>query len=295
MNSRSWDAAAAAVAPLGTALSSEQILLLWKLHNEPVLCFDGDTAGQRAQLRALERILPVLEPGRTVRLAVLPNGKDPDDLIGASGPDEFRRVILTARSLVDSLWGRLQSEFELTQPESRAQFWQAVRRHVRSIGNNQVRSAYGDEIESRIALMRNKTRGDASMFALQRAKRPQTGLMNRHRALLALILEHPTMISANFEALSMLDSGDEKLETLKKALIDAVIRDPDLDVIAIRDHLEGLNLGGVLALLTGNDMKARLPFDPAAISTEKAELYFSELLELVDGRSGLFSNSGRKK
>ena len=286
---------AAAVAPLGTALTPEQILLLWKLHNEPVLCFDGDTAGQRAQMRALERILPVLEPGRSVRLAVLPDGKDPDDLIGAFGPDEFRKVILNARSLVDSLWERMKSQYELAQPESRAQFWQAVRRHVRSIGNNQVRSAYGDEIESRIALMRNKTRGDASMSVLQRAKRPQTGLVNRHRALLALILEHPTMISANFEALSMLDSGDEKLETLKKALIDAVIRDPDLDVIAIRDHLEGLKLGDVLALLTGNDMKARLPFDPAAISAEKAELYFSELLELVDGRSGLFSNSGPKK
>ena len=103
------------------------------------------------------------------------------------------------------------------------------------------------------------------------------------------------MISANFEALSMLDSGDEKLETLKKALIDAVIRDPDLDVVAIRDHLERLNLGDVVALLTGDDMKARLPFDPDAISSEKAELYFNELLELVDGRSGLFSNSSSNK
>ena len=287
--------AAAAVAPLGTALTPEQILLLWKLHNEPVLCFDGDVAGQRAQLRALERILPVLEPGRSVRLAALPNGKDPDDLIGASGPDAFRKVVSTARSLVDTLWESLQSEYELSQPEARAQFWQAVRRHVRSIGNNQVRSAYGDEIESRIALMRNQTRGVASMFVPRRAQRPQTGLVNRHRALMALLLAHPTMVSANFEALSMLDSGDKKLESLKKALIDAVIRDPDLDVVAIRDHLEGLNLGAVLALLTGDDMKARLPFDPDAISSEKAELYFNELLELVDGRSGLFSNSGSNK
>ena len=149
-----------------------------------MLCFDGDVAGQRAQLRALERILPVLEPGRSVRLAALPNGKDPDDLIGGSGPDAFRKVISTARSLVDTLWESLQSEYEVSQPEARAQFWQAVRRHVRSIGNNQVRSAYGDEIESRIALMRNKTRGDASMFVLQRARRPQTGLVNRHLSLI---------------------------------------------------------------------------------------------------------------
>ena len=287
--------AAAAVAPLGTALTPEQILLLWKLHNEPVLCFDGDVAGQRAQLRALERILPVLEPGRSVRLAALPDGKDPDDLIRASGPDAFRKVVSTARSLVDTLWEGLQSEYELSQPEARAQFWQAVRRHVRSIGNNQVRSAYGDEIESRIALMRNQTRGVASTFVPRRAQRPQTGLINRHRALVALMLAHPTMVSANFEALSMLDSGDKKLESLKKALVDAVIRDPDLDVVAIRDHLERLNLGDVVALLTGDDMKARLPFDPDAISSEKAELYFNELLELVDGRSGLFSNSSSNK
>ena len=109
--------AAAAVAPLGTALTSEQILLLWKLHNEPVLCFDGDVAGQRAQMRALERILPVLEPGRSVRLAVLPSGKDPDDLIEASGPNAFLKVVSAARSLIDSLWEGLQSEYNLNQPE----------------------------------------------------------------------------------------------------------------------------------------------------------------------------------
>jgi len=143
--------AAAAVAPLGTALTPEQIALLWKLHDEPVLCFDGDAAGQRAQTRALERILPLLEPGRSARLAVLPEGKDPDDLIAASGPEGFRKVIGTARSFIDSLWEQVQAEFDIRQPEARAQFWQAVRGHVRSIGNNQVRSAYGDEIESRIA------------------------------------------------------------------------------------------------------------------------------------------------
>ena len=138
-------------------------MLLWKLHNEPVLCFDGDAAGQRAQIRALERILPVLEPGRSARLAVLPNGKDPDDLIETFGPEEFCRVISNARSLCDSLWDSLQGSYNLDQPELRAQFWQSVRGHVRTIGNNQVRSAYGDEIENRIALMRNLTRGDASI------------------------------------------------------------------------------------------------------------------------------------
>ncbi len=287
--------AAAAVAPLGTALTPEQIALLWKLHDEPVLCFDGDAAGQRAQTRALERILPLLEPGRSARLAVLPEGKDPDDLIAASGPEGFRKVIGTARSLVDSLWEQSQAEFDIRQPEARAQFWQAVRGHVRSIGNNQVRSAYGDEIESRIAAMRNQIRGISSMVAPRRASRPQTGLINRHRAVVALLLAHPSLVSANFEALSMLDSGDQSLESLKKALIDAVIRDPDLDAEAINYHLKGLNLDDVLAAVTGDDMKARLPFDPRQLSNDKAAIHLDELLQLVGGKSGLFSQAGTPK
>ena len=287
--------AAAAVAPLGTALTPEQIALLWKLHDEPVLCFDGDAAGQRAQTRALERILPLLEPGRSARLAVLPEGKDPDDLIAASGPEGFRKVIGTARSLIDSLWEQVQAEFDIRQPEARAQFWQAVRGHVRSIGNNQVRSAYGDEIESRIAAMRNQIRGISSMVAPRRASRPQTGLINRHRAVVALLLAHPSMVSANFEALSMLDSGDQSLESLKKALIDAVIRDPDLDAEAINYHLKGLNLDDVLAAVTGDDMKARLPFNPRQLSNDKAAIHLDELLQLVGGKSGLFSQAGTPK
>jgi DNA primase len=287
--------AAAAVAPLGTALTPEQIALLWKLHDEPVLCFDGDAAGQRAQTRALERILPLLEPGRSARLAVLPEGKDPDDLIAASGPEGFRKVIGTARSLIDSLWEQVQAEFDIRQPEARAQFWQAVRGHVRSIGNNQVRSAYSDEIESRIAAMRNQIRGISSMVAPRRASRPQTGLINRHRAVVALLLAHPSLVSANFEALSMLDSGDQSLESLKKALIDAVIRDPDLDAEAINYHLKGLNFDDVLAAVTGDDMKARLPLDPRQLSNDKAAIHLDELLQLVGGKSGLFSQAGTPK
>jgi DNA primase len=287
--------AAAAVAPLGTALTPEQITLLWKLHNEPVLCFDGDSAGQRAQARALERILPLLEPGRSARLALLPEGKDPDDLIAASGPEGFRKLIGTARSLVDSLWELTQAEFDTRQPEARAQFWQAVRGHVRSIGNNQVRSAYGDEIEARIAAMRNQIRGISSMVAPRRASRPQTGLINRHRAVVALLLAHPSLVSANFEVLSMLHSGDQSLESLKKALIDAVIRDPDLDAAAINYHLQELNLGDVLAVVMGDDMKARLPFDPSQLSNDKAAMHLDELLQLVGGRSGLFSQAGTLK
>ena len=282
---------AAAVAPLGTALTPEQIALLWKLHDEPILCFDGDAAGQKAQLRALERILQLLEPGRSVRFSMLPAGKDPDDVLGESGPEGLSKILGSARALVDVMWTTTLARYDTEQPETRAQFWQSVRGLVRSIGNNQVRGAYGDEIESRIAAMRSQTRGQTKIFMAQRAIRPATGLMHRHRAILALILAHPTLIHANFEALSMLEIADQKLDHVKKAVIDAVISEPDLDVEALNYHLQSSDLGKVIEDLTGNDMKARLPFDPYALAPERASAHLEELLGLVDGKSGLFSKT----
>ncbi len=81
---------AGALAPLGTALTEQQIALIWKLHDEPVLCFDGDKAGQKAAMRAIERILPVLEPGKSVRIAVMPEGKDPDDILRHEGAEALK-------------------------------------------------------------------------------------------------------------------------------------------------------------------------------------------------------------
>ena len=292
---------ASAVAPLGTALTEEQIALLWKLHDEPILCFDGDAAGQRAQMRALERILPVLEPGKSARLALLPEGKDPDDVLKQGGNDAFLKVLATARSLVDSLWDNLAATHDLRQPESRAQFWQSLRNMVREISNNQVRSAYSDEIESRIAAMRNAGRGvgrgggrggvQAGAIRPRMAKRPSTGMINRHRAVVAMILAHPSLIAGQYEDLLVIESTDARLESLKKAAIDAVITDPDLDAAALNHHLQGLNYSEELAVLSGDEMKARLACDPMTLSGNDAARQLTELLSLVMGKSGVYSNA----
>jgi DNA primase len=287
---------ATAVAPLGTALTEEQIGLLWKLHDEPVLCFDGDAAGQRAQARALERLLPQLQPGKSARLAVLPAGQDPDDLLQSEGGDGLLKVLSTARSLVDSLWTITGDQHDLRQPEQRAQFWQAIRDQIRQIGHGQVRGAFSDEIEARIAAMRTagRTRGAGGAFgglARPRVRRPAAGAIHRHRAICALILAHPELVPDMFESLLAIDSGDAGLEALKKAVIDAVIRDPDLDAAALRHHLNGLNLGEAIGVLEGDEMKARMPFDPGKISGTDAGQHLKELLQLVGGSSGLFSSA----
>ncbi|MGB0161720.1 MAG: DNA primase, partial [Candidatus Puniceispirillaceae bacterium] len=256
---------------------------------------DGDAAGQRAQARALERLLPQLQPGKSARLAVLPSGQDPDDLLQSEGGDGLLKVLSMARSLIDSLWAIMGDQHDLRQPEQRAQFWQAVRDQVRQIGHGQVRGAFSDEIEARIATMRAAGRtggraGPYSGLARPRVRRPAAGAIHRHRAICALIMAHPELVPDMFESLLGIDSGDSGLEALKKAAIDAVIRDPDLDAAALRHHLNGLNLAEAIGVLEGDEMKARMPFDPGKISGADAGQHLQELLQLVGGASGLFSS-----
>ena len=96
----------ATVAPLGTALTSEQLGLLWRMSDEPMLCFDGDAAGRRAAYRAADLALPLLKPGKSLKFASLPEGQDPDDLVRSGGREAIADIIGAARPLADVLWMR---------------------------------------------------------------------------------------------------------------------------------------------------------------------------------------------
>ena len=108
------------VAPLGTALTEDQLKLLWRFAPEPILCFDGDTAGRKAADRAIEIALPWLKPGQSVAFAFLPEGVDPDDLIRQQGASAVSDVLAKTRPLVDVLWERELRSGTFTTPEQRA-------------------------------------------------------------------------------------------------------------------------------------------------------------------------------
>ncbi len=110
----------AAVAPLGTALTEDQLDRVWRLAEEPVLCFDGDTAGLRAAHRALDLALPKLAPGRTLRFAMLPAGQDPDDLLSRGGADALKALLARTIGVADLLWQRELAAGPLDTPERRA-------------------------------------------------------------------------------------------------------------------------------------------------------------------------------
>ena len=275
---------AGALAPLGTAMTEQQIALAWKLHDEPILCFDGDKAGQQAAMRAIERILPVLEPGKSVRIAVMPQGKDPDDILRHEGSEAFKAIISTASSLADALWERSAETFGLDEPGQRAAFFQQLRDKVRTIAHNQTRQAYGDEIEHRIQSLRASLRGGTGgkQTAMRRIVRPQTGSKARLSAMLAILISHPEKIADIYEDLAMVDfgrvSGDFRLEELKKEMLDLVIHDPDLDAQALWHHLNEKGHGQTLSHLTSNDMIARLGSHPKDMATQKVGTLLEELL-----------------
>ncbi len=139
-----------AVAPLGTALTADQIQLLWRMAPEPILCFDGDTAGQKAAHRAVDTVLPHLKPGNSLTFAFLPDGLDPDDLIRQSGNEAMASVLDGARPLADVLFDRELASGDWTTPERRAQLELQTQALVAKIADERVRSQYEREMRSRL-------------------------------------------------------------------------------------------------------------------------------------------------
>jgi DNA primase len=143
----------AAVAPLGTALTADQLLLLWRMADEPMLCFDGDDPGRRAAYRAIDLALPLLRPGKSLKFATLPQGQDPDDLLRAGGREAIAEVVGAARPLAHVLWTRELEAANLDTPERRAAFEARLGQAVAAIGDEAVRRHYRREFGERLRRM----------------------------------------------------------------------------------------------------------------------------------------------
>jgi DNA primase len=139
-----------AVAPLGTALTPEQLKLLWRMADEPILCFDGDLAGQKAACRAVDTALPHLAPGKSLSFVFLPEGQDPDDMLRNSGAETLRGALKATRPLIDVLWAKELSAGEWTTPERRAALEQRLISLTESIANTVIRGHYLRELKQRL-------------------------------------------------------------------------------------------------------------------------------------------------
>jgi|GEM_PF-67940 len=279
----------AAVAPLGTALTEDQLALLWRVSPEPVLCFDGDAAGQRAAFRTIDRALPKVAPGRTLRFAALPDKLDPDDLIRDRGAAAMVEVLDQASPMSEMLWRRELEREALDTPERRAGLRARLRAAVKEIVDADVRNAYIYDIKSRLDALygdanpqpRDEWRGQKQFYGKSgsggsgargggrpggkgdwRNPPPRASLElknitassrirpdRRIRDILLEAVRRPHLVPEGAEMLAALVIQDADLDSLRHALLDAFHFGDPIDVIGLRRHLLGRGADSAAALL----------------------------------------------
>ena len=159
----------ATVAPLGTALTTDQLALVWRMADEPILCFDGDDAGRRAAYRAVDLALPLLKPGKSLKFAALPDGQDPDDLARSGGRAAIEDVLAAARPLAHVLWARESEAGPFDTPERRAALEARIAQVTATIADEAVRRYYKQDFVARLR----------QMFAPQRFAAKEVGAPRR--------------------------------------------------------------------------------------------------------------------
>jgi DNA primase len=257
------------VAPLGTALTEEQLALLWRMADEPILCFDGDKAGRRAAYRAVDLALPALAAGKSVRFALLPEGQDPDDLARSGGTSAIEKVVASARPLVDILWAReVEAAGQLDTPERRAALDRRLKEALAPMQDETLKRYYREEIQSRLAgLSPAPASGGFAGGRRARWEKPgpqpsripagfkvSAGLTGnalfaggpaespREATILCALIVHPELLHAHAETLSDLQLDGRAAQGIRKVLLDcaAHVEVHDLEIVRSRVARAGL-------------------------------------------------------
>lgn len=226
----------AAVAPLGTALTEQQIQLAWHVTQStgqtPILCFDGDNAGINAAYRALDRMLPFITPSQQIRFAFLPGGEDPDSLVKTYGRDAFQTVLTQARTVFDVLWQRGTAAHGTHSPEAQALLQSQIEQDIRLIGDKMLQSAYFRELKDRIYQQRRTGFGktQASRTIGPVVHKVSVSPLKNDRAnvqiklLYAAAINHPFVLSRFHTELGQIPPVDGADEAAFHGLQDALLQ-----------------------------------------------------------------------
>ena len=235
-----------AVAPLGTALTEFQLNELWRLSAEPILCFDGDAAGQNAAARALRRALPLLKPGRSLRFAALPAGEDPDSTIRNGGRVRIEQVLAAAQPLAAMLWTIEAGLQPADTPERRAALRRRLEDDIAVIADATVREEYRSELRERFfaqtrrarTLPRQRRSAGPLGPAIEQPPRPPRAPGRVQRELLIrMLLRYPALVADVAEEFAALDLPEPMLDKLRRKILETDALHPGLDARALQQHL----------------------------------------------------------
>jgi DNA primase len=299
----------AAVAPMGTALTEEQMAVLWRLHPEPTLCFDGDGAGRRAAFRSLDRALPLLQPGRSFKFALVTGGKDPDDVLRDQGAAALKAQLAATRPFVEVLFERERDLEPLDTPERRAGLKARLRAAAGAIVDKDLAHAYRDDLYARSdALYAKAPPAGRPPFAAKRdwknkepvrlpaspegqaaAKRLARALDPMAAALALGAVEHPDWLDEHFEVFESLGFGDGALDELASEIIRLRLSSDALDSGPLLRHLAERGYGLLLDEVGKAAQKSGAPFLAPDQPPAAARHQWSQAFEVLTRMSALES------
>lgn len=283
-----------AVAPLGTALTEDQLEILWKSHPEPILCFDGDAAGERAAGAAIDRALPMLRSGRSLWFAMVRDAKDPDELLKKSGPAALRSVVEKPYSLVSVLFHMERRRDALDTPERREAFRDRLRAACRQITDRALADAYQKDLMERwVQLTRPARRDEAagrqpalSSAGKTAARRLETAYDPMTASVVAAMLDRPAWIEDAMETLSMNRLGHEDLNALACDVV--AFRMERLET-PLRRWLEDRGWADLMAAVERSGKRASTRFLHPSVPLEEARASWTAMLDAIVRVSALES------
>lgn len=280
-----------AVAPLGTALTESQIELLWDMIpsgevdelKEPYLCFDGDNAGQRAAVRAMERILPILRPGVSARFAFMPQGLDPDDLIRTKGRDAMQAVLDAALPLHEMLWRHLSLGKDLSRPETRASLSNTIDSLVMQIADRTTQQFYRQVLKDKFYAQFKPVRGNAQKSRPQAQvilpQRPVAQQDIASRLILGMLIFNPDLYDRFEDKLAGFSCKNHALDQLRQTVISILSDTHGITHISLLEALENQGVEGGLIAGLKRDMQLHASY---ALAQDASSAVSQGLQELLD-------------
>lgn len=261
-----------ATAGMGTALTEDHLTLLWRMADIPVLCFDGDSAGMRAAERAVDIALPMLKPGKSIKICTLPDGLDPDDLIKQHGRQAFADLIANARPLAEAVWGIETAGGIPEAPEQRAALEARLRERAARIADVSVRRHYSQAFDEKIASLFSRPRGQYQGRGRGGYEPRRTGTRANPRTLVSdtlrnsrllkggaapdvtpreaviilSLVNHPELAQARIEQLAELEFQSLAARQVLAAFLDLVTVHPDLGTNGVHEALIARGHGPIL-------------------------------------------------
>ncbi|MCP3971523.1 MAG: DNA primase [Rhodobacteraceae bacterium] len=288
----------AAVAPLGTAITEDQLQLMWRIAPEPIIALDGDTAGLRAAMRLIDLALPLLEAGKSLRFCIMPSGQDPDDVIRTGGAGAMQQLLDTAQPLVQLLWRRETEGKVYDSPERKAALDKSLREAIRKIADPGLRNHYAEDIKRlRWELFSNRPaqRGprkpwrDAPQGATPGARQSvlaaTSGEMEdqlREAVILAVLLTHPGLVESFEHELEELDCSAPDHRAIRQSLL----RHVEVPPPEMRGRVEAETGAAPLEKLLGQSHIRVIPAVRNTTDTEGAMLCVAEELAKLEAKRG---------